>query len=774
MLAMAMTGGGGGFPRGTSGGLVTQGASSSLTGDHRLCPTCGARYPRDAETCSADGAALLDADELVGTTLADTYVVERIIGEGGMGRVYQARHTRIGAKLFAVKTLHPEYARQPEILARFQREAEAAAAINSEYVLGVYDVDRTQDGRPFMVAEFLEGAELGAYLDAQGKLEPAFAVRVVRQVCKALAAAHAIGVVHRDVKPENVFLTGEAGAPVAKVIDFGISRLDDKAGGNLTRTGMILGTPAYMAPEQARGDRVDHRADIYAVGGILYRALTGRLPFDRDDPSATVVAVLTEEPMAPRSIEPRIPEALELVIQTAMAKNPDSRYQHIEDLDAALAPFDAMSAATATAPQPGAPARPTMGTAATLQASELRNARPFVVALITTAAMSLLFGLAGLMGAVVRVIKGGGATSALTGAESILAFFAVLAALGTPAILAIRHLRRHVWRNSQKVLELLRRTRGPVLVTLASYGVAALVSRTLDLGVLRRPGALSWAGWDIVLFALGATAALVALAWPRLEARRASGSGGTLLAILLTSGTAVVVAAAVAAGPGGGAIGLANDGGVADGGPAPSGTSAGGTGGTGRTAAPGTTVVPPVLTGDAQQLWQTLEDQLKTGRLKDGVATIDALLAAEPRAYERSEVRNAARDVFMEVALVHLPEQERMIAIITQRMGTAGADILYELVTTRGGSRGSKVATTTLEDPRVRERGSPAMRVAYDVRNAACKDKPGLFDRAAAEGDSRVLGDLKLLEHCSRRAPCCLTGDAALKAATAALDQRLR
>src|SRR5689334_12656070 len=314
----------------------------------KACPKCQARYPADFKVCPRDAQPLIDApddgtDPLLGTTLGDAYQVVRMVGEGGMGKVYEARHTRLSNKRFAVKMLHPEYARQPEVVARFQREAEAASGIAHPNVLDVYDVHHTEDGRPYMVGEFLEGEEFGDFLERAGKIPAGLAAHIARQICQALGAAHARGIIHRDMKPENVFLTGPLGHPTVKVIDFGISKVGDAGGTALTRTGMIMGTPSYMAPEQARGERVDHRADVYAVGGILYRALTGKKPFDSDDPSATLTRVLTEEPERPRAIEPSIPQALELVIQRAMAKEPGDRHASMADLEADLLPFDTES-----------------------------------------------------------------------------------------------------------------------------------------------------------------------------------------------------------------------------------------------------------------------------------------------------------------------------------------------------------------------------------------------------------------------------------------------
>src|SRR5262245_39703982 len=225
----------------------------------RRCPACGGRFPADFRVCPRDAVPLEDApegdDPLVGQVLAGSYEVTRVVGEGGMGRVYEARHTRLTGKRFAIKLLHPDLARQPEVVTRFQREAEAASGISHINVVGVHDVNSTPDGQPYIVAELLQGEELGEYIDRVGKLPLGDSVRIGRQVCRALAAAHSQGIVHRDVKPENVFLTGDVTrieASSVKVIDFGISKVASAGGESLTKTGMVMGTPDYMAPEQAR------------------------------------------------------------------------------------------------------------------------------------------------------------------------------------------------------------------------------------------------------------------------------------------------------------------------------------------------------------------------------------------------------------------------------------------------------------------------------------------------------------------------------------------
>ena len=310
----------------------------------KQCPTCGERYPSDFRVCPRDASELHDAsdadsDPLLGTILGDTYNVLRVIGEGAMGRVYEARHTRLLSKRFAIKVLHGDLTRQPEVVGRFLREAEATSALRHPNIVGVLDVNQVADGRPYIVAELLEGHELGDYLEKHGKLSVEEAVAICRPICQALGAAHDKHIVHRDIKPENLFLVGEGAARTVKVLDFGISRVGGAAA-KLTKTGMVMGTPAYMPPEQARATRVDHRADIYAVGAILYEAVTGRPAFDEDDPISTLAAVLTRDPPRPCSIDPALPPALELMIQKAMAKKPEERYRTMREFDLALAEFD--------------------------------------------------------------------------------------------------------------------------------------------------------------------------------------------------------------------------------------------------------------------------------------------------------------------------------------------------------------------------------------------------------------------------------------------------
>ena len=490
-----------------------------------MCPVCGARYPADFRVCPRDATPLQDApddeDPLVGQLLDGSYEVLRVIGEGGMGKVYEARHTRLHTKRFAVKLLHHELARQPEVVTRFQREAEAASVLTHPNVVGVYDVNTSADGRPYIVAELLQGEDLGSYLDRLGKLPSVEAVHIVRQVCHALGAAHSSGIVHRDVKPENVFLAGPNAT--VKVLDFGISKVAETSDG-LTKTGTVMGTPDYMAPEQARGDRVDSRADIYAVGAILYRALTGRKPFEGSDPMAILTAVLTQEPERPSTLEPRIPLSLELIVQRTMAKMPNERFATMEALEQALTPFDAPDAHlpavspksivdpdSAAAPSTllEAAARTLMATPASTSVHEameetarsVRLARP---GLVFFTAFGLFWGFVNVVvvaAALVRLVRG----TDLSTAEVTLSIIGVLATLSSPALIWVRHLRRDVWPSTPRSMEMVVRLRRVVLYSASAYGVGAVLVQLFE-GVVGRNGlGVARPGWSLFVFLIALT-----------------------------------------------------------------------------------------------------------------------------------------------------------------------------------------------------------------------------------------------------------------------------
>jgi serine/threonine-protein kinase len=469
----------------------------------KRCPTCDARYPKDFRVCPQDATPLeeaADQDPLIGAVLADTYHIVQLIGEGGMGRVYEARHTRLANKRLAVKMLHEDMARQPEILTRFEREAESASTIAHPNVVEVLDVNHLEDGRPYIICEFLDGEEFGALLDRVGKLPTETAIRITRQICRALVAAHERGIVHRDMKPENVFLVGDPRAPRVKVIDFGISKQNDGSS-KLTRTGMVMGTPAYMAPEQARGEHVDFRADIYAVGGILYRALTGQKPYDGEDGAMVLTQVLTEEPRRPRAIEPSVPEAVELLIQRAMARDPADRHASMAELEAELAELDPGAPsvdgtlpslappAFTTVKQPEKLLLPRAKPAQTQQAirtqREIRSARPLLVLVTLVGYLWLVAAISTAAADAMRWSRG--FAGQLTHSESVLISLIAFVATITPAGIWVRHLEKQVWRNTVTAVAFSRRAQASLVIALSTQGVLTLATNLVEALVLRAP-----------------------------------------------------------------------------------------------------------------------------------------------------------------------------------------------------------------------------------------------------------------------------------------------
>jgi hypothetical protein len=269
-----------------------------------------------------------------GAVLAGKYRVDSIIGRGGMGLVVKAWHLGLNEDV-AIKTLREDVAVAGETIARFLREAQAAVKLKGEHVARIIDVGTFGNGRPYMVMEFLEGQDLGQLLAERGRLQPSLAVDLVIQVCEALAEAHSLGIVHRDVKPTNLFLTSHPdGSLLLKVLDFGISKSSSGAELSLTQTWSVLGSPAYMSPEQMRSARhVDVRADVWSLGAVLYEVLEGRRPFQADSFSEVCVMVAVDPP-APMTVTPR---ELVPIISRCLAKNPDDRYPNVAELARELA-----------------------------------------------------------------------------------------------------------------------------------------------------------------------------------------------------------------------------------------------------------------------------------------------------------------------------------------------------------------------------------------------------------------------------------------------------
>jgi serine/threonine protein kinase len=279
-------------------------------------------------------------DPLVGTIIADRYQVEKRLGEGGMGAVYLARHVVL-EKQVALKILHGEFAGRKDLVERFLHEAKAAARIRHEHVIDISDFGQTAAGNPFFCMELLSGGDLADAL-RHGQLAWPRIKSIVLQTCSALQAAHEKGIIHRDLKPENIFLIERLGHPdFVKVLDFGIAKLTEleETGKRLTKTGMVFGTPEYMSPEQARGERTDHRVDVYAMGCILFQLISGDVPYRAE----TFMGVLTRhlfDPPPALPERPDVPPGLEAVVHKAMEKERDQRYASMNELAYAVDALD--------------------------------------------------------------------------------------------------------------------------------------------------------------------------------------------------------------------------------------------------------------------------------------------------------------------------------------------------------------------------------------------------------------------------------------------------
>jgi eukaryotic-like serine/threonine-protein kinase len=318
------------------------GAGEQVSGGANRCPSCKQHFTGDARFCPFDGDALVpapgyraDADPLIGTVVDGRYQVECVLGEGGMGTVYGVRHRSLD-KRFALKVMRADMAQQAELAARFIQEARAAAAIGHPNIVQITDFGELPGHAPYFVMELLHGTSLSKLLRAGGPPPFARAVRILKQVAAALAAAHAAGVIHRDLKPDNIHI---ASNDVVKVLDFGVAKV--AGAGRLTRTGMVFGTPHYMSPEQASGGSVDHRADIYALGIIMYEMFAGRVPFEADSYMGVLTKHMFMVPEPPSRVNAAVRElgALEDVTLKCLEKKPEARY---ESMDALIAEVESI------------------------------------------------------------------------------------------------------------------------------------------------------------------------------------------------------------------------------------------------------------------------------------------------------------------------------------------------------------------------------------------------------------------------------------------------
>jgi serine/threonine protein kinase len=328
-------------------------AQAGLHGDHVETARIG---QREVTAPPATPKPLEEGSRMVGALLSGRYQIKRMCGEGGMGRVYEAEHVEIGKRV-AIKVLHPAYSRTPDLVERFRREARAASRIEHPNVVNVTDFGTTEDGSLFFVMEYIEGIELGLLIHREGPLAPIRALRIAEQMCEALQAAHDVGVIHRDLKPENILLLGQGKdnrSPPAqsspgleprepsdfvKVLDFGIAKsaeieegTSSRRGKRLTRPGVAMGTPEYMAPEQAAGHPADPRSDIYAVGSIMYEMLGGSPPYEGDNVMEVLHKKANEPPPLLAELRPGLAPAIISLVERSMARSPEDRPKTMADL----------------------------------------------------------------------------------------------------------------------------------------------------------------------------------------------------------------------------------------------------------------------------------------------------------------------------------------------------------------------------------------------------------------------------------------------------------
>ncbi|WP_437569153.1 serine/threonine-protein kinase [Sorangium sp. So ce542] len=714
--------------------------------------------PGDPKPAASDAPAQSAAARMVGTVISDRYRIVELVATGGMGAVYKAEHLLL-RKWLAVKILLPAAQGSPELTARFEREAIAGAHIQHPNIASATDFGTLPDGSRFLVLEHVRGTTLDRIIK-KGPVPAARAAELARQIAAALAAAHERGVIHRDLKPRNVMV--EHGTDAVKLIDFGFAKVplerlatttshsgeERPEPMRITLSGMVFGTLAYMAPEAAQGmEHVDERSDLYALGLILYEMLAGKHPFD----SIVPVELFRDQcetappPLRLRAPGVDVPRELEALVMRLLRKDPAARPASARALLAALDAAVPRSEALGLLPwkEPlssgswslGDPLRALQ--AATPPEPPARQDRAAALEGAARGGAAAAGGVAALDGAA----GGAAALDGAAGGAAMAASGARLAARGEEA-------------------------RGN-----AARGTAE-----------RRPRPRRRArGWLVAVAVMVAAAAAGAVLLRRLPAGAPAVAGAPAPAIAgpeLQEATAAMHAPAAAA-P---ATRVPEPLGAPP--PAPSAApaasaSAPATAGSGAASAEVAALAGPAPLAGAElpAERERLVGAVRAKRWEDAERALFVLLEKDRAAFEQRDVMTAAAAVAVKSSYRPDGRADLIFEALESRLGQEGLDIAYEIVSGYGGTQGGKRAAALLRRPEVLERASAPLRIAVELREAPCRRKPALFERAALEGDARALVFLEMLRssQCQPRiGQCCFHHHAGLERAVRSLRDRLR
>lgn len=311
----------------------------------QICVLCQKEVVGDYPVCPHDGGPLVSRrpDRLLGKRIADKYEIEQVLTRGGMGVIYRGRHLLLDRPV-AIKCIAEVLTYDPSMWKRFEQEAKSASLLNHPNIITIHDFGVTSEGDLYLVMEYLEGASLNDFIELNGQLNERVCAKIFTQVCDALQHAHGMGILHRDLKPTNIFISSTSRGPHVKVLDFGLAKVMIPRGNGkekITRSGECLGTPDYMSPEQARGMRIDQRSDIYAAGVCMFEALTGKLPFSAEDLIQILSRQISEKPPSFKEAAPQkqINKEMENIVMRCLEKDPQKRYESMADLGKALSNF---------------------------------------------------------------------------------------------------------------------------------------------------------------------------------------------------------------------------------------------------------------------------------------------------------------------------------------------------------------------------------------------------------------------------------------------------